>query len=151
VEKLDFDPLDEADFEQFCFGLLGELGFVNIDWRKGTGLSTSPADRGRDIEADLEKTDVDGSRHLEKWFVDAKHFKRGVPPEAIRGLLTWSHAERPHVALIIASNFLSNPTKDYLHDYEQNNRPPFRFKVWGAANARTAPPNTRATFSPATS
>jgi hypothetical protein len=48
----------------------------------------------------------------------------------IQGLVAWAHAERPHVALIIASNFLSNPTKDYMRDYENNNRPPFRIKHW---------------------
>lgn len=118
----------ETEFEEFCFELLSDLGFVNVDWRKGTGLGSSPADRGRDIEAHLERTDVDGARHVEKWFVDAKHYKRGVPPAAIQGLLAWAQAERPHVALVIASNFLSNPTKGYLRDYEQNNRPPFRIK-----------------------
>jgi S-methylmethionine-dependent homocysteine/selenocysteine methylase len=39
-------------------------------------------------------------------------------------------AERPHTALIIASSLLSNPCKDYLRDYEENNRPPFRIKYW---------------------
>jgi Restriction endonuclease len=130
VVRLDLDDLDETEFEEFCFDLLGQLGFVNVDWRKGTGLPTSPADRGRDIEADLERTDVDEARHLEKWFVDPKHYKRGVPPEAVQGLLAWATAERPHVALIIASNFLSNATKDYLRNYERNNRPPFRIKYW---------------------
>ena len=47
-----------------------------------------------------------------------EHYRRGVPPEAIQGLLAWAHAERPHVALI-ASNINSNPTKDYLCDYEK--------------------------------
>jgi hypothetical protein len=37
---------------------------------------------------------------------------------------------RPHVALVIASGFLSNAAKDYLRHYEQNNRPPFRIKYW---------------------
>jgi hypothetical protein len=106
VEKLDFDVLDETEFEEFCFDLLNELGFINVDWRKGTGLKASPADRGRDIEADLEHSDVAGARHVEKWFVDCKHHKRGIPPEKVQGLLAWAHAERPHVALIIASNFL---------------------------------------------
>ena len=130
MERPDLDALDETEFEAFCFALLNDLGFVNVDWRKGTGLPASPADRGRDIEADLERAEVDGARHVEKWFVDCKHHQRGVPPEKIQGLLAWAHAERPHVALIIASNFLSNATKDYLRDYEQNNRPPFRIKFW---------------------
>lgn len=128
--RLDFDGLDETEFEEFCFDLLDHLGFINLDWRKGTGLQTSPADRGRDIVGQLERADVDGTAHLETWFVDCKHYKRGVPPESLQNLLAWAHAERPQTALIIASNFLSNPCKDYLRDYENNNRPPFRIKFW---------------------
>jgi RimJ/RimL family protein N-acetyltransferase len=51
------------------------------------------------------------------WFVDCKHYERGVPPEALQGLLTWAQAERPHVALVMASGFLSNAAKDYLRVY----------------------------------
>lgn len=127
---LSFEGMDETDFEEFCFELLGEVGFVNVDWRKGTPRPSSPADRGRDIQAQLERTDIDGSRHVETWFVDCKHYAKGVPPEALQGVLSWANAERPQVVLVIASGFLSNPAKDYLHDYEQNNRPPFRIKYW---------------------
>ena len=130
MERLEFNNLDETNFEEFCFELLRELGFVNVDWRKGTDLPSSPADRGRDIVAELEHTDIDGARHVEKWFVECKHFKRGVPPEKVQGLLSWANAERPSVALIIASGFLSNATKDYLDNYERNNRPPYRIKRW---------------------
>jgi Restriction endonuclease len=127
----DFAALDATEFEQFCFELLGKLdGFVNVDWRKGTPKDASPADRGRDIVAQVERTDVDGTKHAETWFVDCKHYERGVPPEALQSLLAWAQAERPHVALIVASGFLSNPAKDYLRSYEDNNRPPFRIKYW---------------------
>jgi hypothetical protein len=33
------DILDETEFEEFCFERLEKLGFVNIDWRKGTACS----------------------------------------------------------------------------------------------------------------
>jgi len=129
--SLDFDGFDATDFEEFCFQLLDGLdGFHNVDWRKGTPKQASPADRGRDIVADVDRIDVDGSRHVEKWFVDCKHHKKGVPPEAVQGLLAWANAERPHVALVIAWGFLSNPCKDYLKRYQENNRPPFRIKYW---------------------
>jgi hypothetical protein len=60
------DQLDETEFEEFCFELLGELGFVNIDWRKGTALSSNPADRRRDIVTQHVRIDeIDGARHLE--------------------------------------------------------------------------------------
>jgi hypothetical protein len=130
VERLDFEGMDETDFEEFCFDLLDELGFVNLDWRKGTPLKSSPADKGRDIVGQLEHTDIDGTKHMETWFVDCKHYGKGVPAEKLQGLLSWAHAERPHTALVICSGFLSNPAKEYLHEYEQNNRPPFRIKHW---------------------
>lgn len=131
IDGLDFDGWDATEFEEFCFRLPDGLdGFSNVDWRKGTPKPASPADRGRDIVAEVERLDVDQAKHAEAWFVDCKHYAKGVPPEALQGLLTWAHAERPHVALVIASGFLSNACKDYLRDYEENNRPPFRIKYW---------------------
>lgn len=131
MDGLDFEGWDATDFEEFCYQLLDGLdGFHNVDWRKGTPKQASPADRGRDIVAESDRKDVDGTRHVETWFVDCKHYSKGVPPEALQGLLAWAHAERPQVALVIASGYLSNACKDYLRDYEQNNRPPFRIKYW---------------------
>jgi hypothetical protein len=46
---------------------------------------------------------VDGHTYHETWFVDCKHYKRGVPPAALQGLLTWAEAEHPDVVLVIAS------------------------------------------------
>lgn len=127
---LPFERLTPTGFEEFCFDLLHELKFVNIDWRKGTGKAASPADRGRDIECQEVRKDVDGTVHLETWFIDCKHFRRGLPPAELQTLLTWAEAERPHVALIIVSHFLSNPAKDYLQSYQRNRHPPFKIKVW---------------------
>src|SRR5690242_15324994 len=47
-----YDDLTDTEFEEFCFELMKELGFVNVDWRKGTGLNASPSDNGRDIVAE---------------------------------------------------------------------------------------------------
>ena len=128
--SISFANLDETDFEEFCYDLLFQLGFVNIDWRKGTPKKASPSDRGRDIVAQLEHVDVDGHRYFETWFIDCKHYKRGVPPEALQGLTAWAEAERPGTALVIASGFLSNPAKDWLAAYERNRHPPFRIRHW---------------------
>jgi hypothetical protein len=125
-----FDKLSSTKFEEFCFDLLNTSGFVNVNWRKGTGLPTSPADKGRDIECDHPRSDPDGSQYFEKWFVDCKHFKRGVPPTELHNLLAWAEAERPDIVLFMVSNFLSNPSKDYLETYRKNNRPPFKIRYW---------------------
>jgi restriction endonuclease len=128
--SLSFENLDETDFEEFCHDLVVELGFVNVDWRKGTSKKASPSDRGRDLVAQLARVDVDGHRYFETWFIDCKHYTRGVPPEALQGLLTWAEAERPSTALVVASGFLSNPAKDWLSLYERNRHPPFRIRHW---------------------
>jgi hypothetical protein len=108
IDRLAFEGWDSTEFEEFCFQLLDRLqGFSNVDWRKGTPKPASPADRGRDIVAEVERVDVDHAKHAETWFVDCKHYAKGVPPEALQGLLAWAHAERPHVALVIASGFLA--------------------------------------------
>lgn len=130
MRHLSFGRLSAVEFEEFCFDLLRALRFINIDWRKGTPLKSSPADSGRDLVAHEERIDVDGSKHHAKWFVDCKHYKKSVPPSELRSLLTWAEAERPDVVLFMISGFLSNPAKDYLHSYQANNRPPFKIKYW---------------------
>lgn len=73
---------------------------------------------------------MDGTVTLEKWFVECKHYEKGVPPEKLQGALVWARAERPDKLLFIASNFFSNPAKDNLDSIKRNECPPFRIKKW---------------------
>jgi len=130
MNAFSLDHLNETEFEEFCYDLLVEMGAKNISWRKGTGLASSPADRGRDIECFFEREDVDGTVTLEKWFVECKHHQKGVPPDKLQGGLAWARAERPDKFLIVASNFLSNAAKDNLDAFERNERPYFKIKIW---------------------
>jgi hypothetical protein len=127
---ISFDRLSSTEFEEFGSDLLHPVGFVNVDWRKGTGLPSSPADKGRDIVCDHLRVEPDSSQHFEHWFVDCKHFKKGVPLKELQNLLAWAEAERPDVALFVTSNFLSNPAKEYLESYRKNNRPVFKIRYW---------------------
>jgi HJR/Mrr/RecB family endonuclease len=127
---ISFDALSSTDFEALCADLLRSKGFINVDWRKGTGLKSSPADSGRDIVCQHLREDPDGSKHLEKWFVDCKHFRKGVPPKELQNLLAWSEAQRPDYAVFMVSNFLTNPAKDYIEAYVRNNHPPFKIRYW---------------------
>ncbi len=109
MEKFSFDHLSDVQFEEYCFDLIKELGFTNVDWRKGTGKLTSAADSGRDIEAEKIRVDVDGQTIMEKWFFDSKNHKRGVSPSDLQGSLSWAIAKRPDKLVFMCSNFLSNP------------------------------------------
>ena len=130
TEIFSFDHLSDIEFEEFCFDLLKELDFKNINWRKGTGKTTSPSDSGRDIECKRFTKDVDGKITEEKWFFECKHYKKGLPPEKIQGALSWANAERPDKLVIVVSNFLSNPCKNYLETYIDENKPSFKIKYW---------------------
>lgn len=130
INNFSLDHLNEVEFEEFCYELLADMGFINLSWKKGTGLDSSPADSGRDIECSLEKTDIDGTKYIEKWFVECKHHRKGISPNEIQGILSWAQAEIPDRVLIIASNFFSNYTKDYIKKFKRRNKPKFKIKVW---------------------
>lgn len=131
LNKFTLNRLSDTEFEEFCYDLLKELGFTNLNWRKGTGKETSPSDSGRDIEAQkISKDDVDGETILENWFFECKHYTKGIPPEKIQGALSWANTENPDKLVILASNFLSNSCKEYLKKYVINNKPKFKIKIW---------------------
>ncbi len=126
-----FDELTETEFEDFCFQLLQLLGLDNVNWRKGTGLSASPSDSGRDIECEYHRYDIMLQKTIiEKWFVECKHYKKGVPPEKIQSALSWAYAKKPDRLIIIASNFLSNGCKNYIENYIEENKPQFKIELW---------------------
>ncbi len=129
-KQFSLDNLDPVVFEKYCYDLLSEMGFFDIDWRKGTGEGSSSSDSGRDLECKYASTDPDGSIIIQKWYVECKHHKKGIPATAINNALTWSASGRPDVLLLIASNHFSNPTKDHLKEYRNENKPPFRIKTW---------------------
>jgi hypothetical protein len=124
------NKLTSTQFEEFCLDLLEVSGFVNLDWRKGTGMDSSPADNGRDIMCEFLRSDPDGGHHFEKYFIDCKHYTNGVPPTELQNLLSWVTAERPDVAVFAVSNFLGNPAKEFVETYKRQNHPPFKIKYW---------------------
>src|SRR5262245_31930429 len=130
MSRILFKNLTCVGFEEFCFDLLRRVGFSNLDWRKGTPKSSSPADSGRDIVAYEKRQDVDGSQFFDVWFVDCKHYSKAVPPTELQNALAWAEAESPNVLLFMLSGYLSNPAKEYLEKYRQDRKPRFRIKVW---------------------
>ena len=106
-KELDWDDLSPQDFERLVYDLLSEMGFTNVDWRKGTPKQGFAADSGRDIEAELSLEDPDGNTHIERWFVQVEHHSAAVRPTDFEDALSWATAERPEVLLLAVSG-LSN-------------------------------------------
>lgn len=129
-KQRDLNDLSPTEFEEFCFDLLESMGYINLKWRKGTGHNSSPADGGRDIECELARVLPGDSHELEKWFVECKHGMDAVSKERIHGILVAADAFRPDRVLIIASNYLSNPAKDWLKEWQANNKSSFSIMTW---------------------
>lgn len=127
---MNFDSIDSTQFEELIFDLLQGIGYEKLSWRKGTGMDASPSDQGRDIEGYFPRTEADGHRYEEHWFIECKHHKRGVSPEHLQSVLSWASAEQPDAVLIVASHALSNPAKNYIEKYSQTNLSKTKIRIW---------------------
>lgn len=125
---INLNNITETQFEELCYDLLKKLGFKNINWRKGTGEKGNTSDSGRDIEASRIITDIDNTIYEEKWYIECKHYTKGIPAEKISNAITWASAENIDKLLIITSSFLSNPCKQYIEKIK--NKYPFKIKIW---------------------
>lgn len=130
MTNLNFEHLSPTEFENFCYDLISEMTFRNVDWRKGTPKHASSADKGRDIQAELHREDIDKKHVVEQWFFDCKHYSKGVPPTALQDSLAWATAHRPHKLVFISSGFFSNPCKEFVEQYTEQNRPSFEIRLW---------------------
>lgn len=125
---INLDNMDEIKFEELCYDLLLKLGFKNLNWRKGTNKKGNTSDSGRDIEASLIITDIDGTVYEEKWYVECKHYIKGVPVQKISNAVDYAVLEKVDKLLIITSSFLSNASKVYLEKVKAKYS--LKIKVW---------------------
>jgi hypothetical protein len=106
---LDWSALADQEFEELCYDIMENSGFVNLSWigRKGK-------DRGRDILAEKQLTEL-GKMHVEKWLVQCKKYlTRSPSPSDLENDLAWADFHSPDVFLIMLTNTLSADTLDWL-------------------------------------
>jgi hypothetical protein len=107
-QEIDFSKLTDKEFEELCFDLLLQLDFRGLIWRQGG------ADSGRDIEGKRAVNDQLVGAYEEKWFFECKHYKKGVPVDAVNSKIAWADAEKPRNIVIITSSYLSNSCRIWL-------------------------------------
>lgn len=101
---LQWDRLDDDDFERLLFDLLREFPeHKNVQWL----MNTRAPDRGRDLSLDRVLQDSTGGVRHERVIVQAKHWqKRSVGPVEVAGTLAVIKLWQPPVVrgLIIATS-----------------------------------------------
>lgn len=120
--KLNWKKITQLEFENLCYDLLYALGFRNLDRRGGT------ADRGRDIEAIWKIKDPSGDIYLQKWFVECKFYKQGIPIRKIHDKILWADLELPDVFLIITNSYLTNKAKYLLKKIQEKKQ--YNVLIW---------------------
>lgn len=111
---INFDKINWIQFEELCFDLLLKYQFHSLNWQQGAG------DKGRDIEAVYSVVNSIVGSYQEKWFIECKHYKRGIPVDQISSKVDWAVAEKVQHFAIITNSHLSVTTKDFLNKRQKD-------------------------------
>lgn len=127
-ESLDFSSINPEDFENLIFHLLDEMGFSNIQWRKG-GRGNSATDGGRDLEATFWNVQPAGARELAYW-VEVKHRSGGLEKSQVQATVLNAASVSSRDNLVIVTNStVSNPTLDWVKEFQSSHRLPI-VTIW---------------------
>lgn len=115
-----WDEITPEKFEELAYFLLDDLGFKNIEWRKG-GKGISSTDGGRDLQATFNNLGPGDLMSLETWWIEVKYRRKTLSPATIQKIITNSVGHSGlDVLLIFTNNTVSNKTMDWVHDFQKN-------------------------------
>ena len=127
-ERLDFSEISPTDFEKLVFHLIDEMGFSNIQWRKG-GAGNSATDGGRDLEATFWTVKPSGSKEEKYWF-EVKHRKNQLEKMQVQNTVINAAGDKAKDnVLIITNSTISNPTLDWVNNFQAVNPTP-SIAIW---------------------
>ncbi|MCG2784189.1 MAG: restriction endonuclease [Anaerolineae bacterium] len=123
------ENLRPDEFEKLAFYLLDDMGFKNLEWRKG-GEGVSATDGGRDLSGKYAKVEPDDSIVLENWWVEVKHRSNTLKKSTVQSIILNSAARKDvDVFAVFTNNVISNSTLDWIKEF-QNTYPKPRVVVW---------------------
>lgn len=126
---LNWTSLTPAEFESLVFFLLDDMGFKSLEWRKG-GEEISATDGGRDLQATYAKVEPDDTLTIEKWWIEVKYRSQTLSPDVVQKVVLNTLGRREvDVLAIVTNNVISNPTLDWLREF-QSSQPRPRIVVW---------------------
>src|SRR5581483_2902019 len=121
--------LKQEHLEECLYWLLDSLGAKDREWRKG-GKGGGAADQGRDLEATFHLMLPDNEPDSQKWWIESKGRTGTVEPAAVKEAVINTQARKDVSVLIIATNTqFSNPTRDWVREWQANNPLP-KIRLW---------------------
>ena len=124
-----FESMKGSDLEECVYWLLDAMGAKDLEWRSG-GVGGGAADGGRDLEATFYAPSADGEMDTQKWWIECKGRKGTVEPDAVKQAVVNTQSRSDIDVLVVVTNAqFSNPTKDWLREW-QGNHPRPKVKLW---------------------
>lgn len=127
-EALDFSEISAVEFENLIFHLLDEMGFSNIQWRKG-GEGNSATDGGRDLEATFWSVGPSVAKEDKYWF-EVKYRSNQLEKSQVQNTILNASGDNSKDHLVIVTNkTISNPTLDWIANFRSSHKTPM-VTVW---------------------
>lgn len=131
--EIPWNDIKGYELEELLYWLFVEIGAKDLEWRIG-GSGDGTADSGRDLELSFNRPDVDGFLVREKWWVDAKGRQKTVEKVSVQNAVINALGDKEVDVIVIATNTqFSNPTRDWIKDWQNSNPRPI-VKLWERAN-----------------
>ncbi|MGH1402865.1 MAG: restriction endonuclease [Alphaproteobacteria bacterium] len=126
--QIPWEEIKAKDLEELMYWLLDSMGAKNLEWRIG-GSGGGTSDQGRDLECTFYMTSPEGELVNQKWWVDAKGREKTVAPSDVKETILNVAAKDIDVLLISTNTHFSNPTRDWVKEYQVKNPRPL-IKLW---------------------
>ena len=126
--KLDWDRINDWDFEELCYVILRREGFLNLTW-----LGRSGGDRGRDITCLKNENPITGIQRTINYIIQCKRWLNRAPtPTDLFSTITWADFHCPNVLIMMVSNVLSPDTYDWINRIKK--KKPYDILVYDLKN-----------------
>ena len=114
LEDINFDLIDDKQFESLCFELLLRLGYQDLKWRGGTN------DQGRDIEGKIRINYPLLGNISEECHFECKKYHQSVPKKVFLDKIAWADANKPDRLIFLISSQITNQTKHWVQEISRN-------------------------------
>ncbi|NVK34260.1 MAG: restriction endonuclease [Rhodobacteraceae bacterium] len=131
--SIPFAELKGKDLEECLYWLFDAIGAKDLEWRTG-GSGGGASDGGRDLEAHFYTPTADQEMEPQVWWVECKGRSGTVEADEVKSAVINAQAKGGLDYVVIATNTqFSNPTRDWVKEWQKNNPRP-KVKLWDGAH-----------------
>lgn len=136
ADDLPLEELRSHDFEECIYWILDAMKADDLAWRKGSAGKHGTADGGRDLEAKFVIPMPSAGVREEHWWIDAKGRTGTLEKSEVQKVVLNAQSEDDLDVFVVATNTtFSNPTRDWVKDFQKKNRVP-RIELWDGDDIR---------------